>query len=304
MVCVSAQCYLQKRHIESGKLTAQTKPTDCMQTPYPSAPAHPARNRALHWILGLPFDAISLAEAVQTVRNAARQRTPLFISTPNLNFLIASQKDPAFRNSVIHSDLSLADGMPILWLAKLLKVPIRERVAGSTLFEQLRYSPLEPEDRPLRVYFFGGPDGVAEKAANTINQDSTSMQCVGYCSPGFGSLDDISTPDLLARINASEADFVVVSLGAKKGQAWIERNRTHLHAPIISHLGAVVNFVAGNVQRAPVWMQRVGLEWVWRIKEEPNLYKRYISDGISFLSIVGNIAIRKALHPSQTKAEK
>lgn len=266
-----------------------------MQAPHPSAPAHPAPDRALHWILGLPFDAISLAEAVQTVRNAARQRTPLFISTPNLNFLIASQKDPAFRDSVIHSDLSLADGMPILWLAKLLKVPIRERVAGSTLFEQLRYSPLQPEDRPLRVYFFGGPDGVAEKAANAINQDSTSMQCVGYCSPGFGSLDDISTPDLLARINASEADFVVVSLGAKKGQAWIERNRAHLQAPVISHLGAVVNFVAGNVQRAPVWMQRVGLEWVWRIKEEPSLWSRYLNDGVSLLYITVTQVIPAAL---------
>ena len=253
--------------------------------PHKASPDRVAHKRQVHWILGLPFDAVSLAEAMQTVRNAARQRTPLFISTPNLNFLIASQKDLAFRDSVIHSDLSLADGMPILWLAKLLKVPIRERVAGSTLFEQLRYSPLQPEDRPLRVYFFGGPDGVAEKAANAINQDSSSMQCVGYCSPGFGSLDDISTPDLLAHINASEADFVIVSLGAKKGQAWIERNRTHLHAPIISHLGAVVNFVAGNVQRAPEWMQRIGLEWLWRIKEEPSLWKRYLDDGLGLLHI-------------------
>lgn len=266
-----------------------------MQAPHPSAPTHIPKDRALHWILGLPFDAVSLSEAVQIVRNAARQRTPLFISTPNLNFLIASQKDPAFRDSVIHSDLSLADGMPILWLAKLLKVPIRERVAGSTLFEQLRYSPLQPEDRPLRVYFFGGPDGVAEKAANAINQDRTSMQCVGYCAPGFGSLDDISTPALLAHINASEADFVVVSLGAQKGQAWIERNRPQLAAPIISHLGAVVNFVAGNVQRAPVWMQRVGLEWVWRIKEEPSLWKRYFNDGVDLLHITITQVIPAAL---------
>lgn len=286
---------MQKLQSESGKLIAKIQAHRRMQAPHPSAPAHPTSNRELHWILGLPFDAISLAEAVQTVRNAARRRTPLFISTPNLNFLIASQKDPAFRDSVIHSDLSLADGMPILWLAELLKVPIRERVAGSTLFEQLRYSPLRPEERPLRVYFFGGPDGVAEKAANAINQDSSSMQCVGYCSPGFGSLDDISTPELLVHINASQADFVVVSLGAKKGQAWIERNRKHLQAPIISHLGAVVNFVAGNVQRAPTWMQRVGLEWVWRIKEEPSLWKRYLNDGLSLLYLTITQVVPAAL---------
>lgn len=250
-----------------------------MQTPHSTTPS----NRNLHWILGLPFDAITLQEAVHQVRSAAANRTPLFISTPNLNFLIASQKDEAFRNSVIHSELSLADGMPIIWLAKLLKVPIRERVAGSSLFEALRHQPLQAGERPLKVFFFGGPDGVAQRACDAINHSSTAMVCTGALSPGFGTLEDMSTPDVVAHINASGADFVVVSLGAQKGQAWIERNRHQLDAPIISHLGAVVNFVAGNVKRAPPWMQRVGLEWLWRVKEEPHLGSRYAKDAFGFL---------------------
>jgi N-acetylglucosaminyldiphosphoundecaprenol N-acetyl-beta-D-mannosaminyltransferase len=194
--------------------------------------------------------------------------------------LIASQKDEAFRDSVIHSDLSLADGMPIIWMAKLLNLPIHERVAGASLFDALRYQPLNAGERPLRIYFFGGPDGVAQRAHEAINQDSGSMECCGYMSPGFGSIEEMSTLEILHQINATEADFVVVSLGAKKGQAWIERNRTLLNAPVISHLGAVVNFVAGTVQRAPIWVQRIGAEWVWRIKEEPHLTKRYLKDGL------------------------
>ena len=233
-----------------------------------------------YWILGLPFDEISLEEAVKCVRDAAISRTRLFISTPNLNFLIASQKDVSFRESVIHSDLSLADGMPIIWLAKLLNVPIRERVAGSNLFDALRYNRLPTGQPPLRVFFFGGPPGVGESAQRAINDDIIGMQCVGYCYPGFGDLDAMSTPEVLAHINASKADFLVVSLGAQKGQAWIERNRSKIQAPIISHLGAVLNFVAGTVQRAPLWMQRVGLEWAWRVKEEPGLWKRYAKDGL------------------------
>ena len=252
-------------------------------TSTPSNAPQPARN--LHWILGLPFDAITMQEAVARVRAAAKNRTPLFISTPNLNFLIASQKDVEFRNSVIHSDLSLADGMPIIWLAKLLKMPIRERVAGSSLFEALRYQPLTADEEPLKVYFFGGPDGVAQRACAAINQDSSSMVCCGSMSPGFGSLEDMSTPEILQQINASQPDFVVVSLGAKKGQAWIERNRSQITAPVISHLGAVVNFVAGNVQRAPVWVQRIGMEWAWRIKEEPALWTRYVKDGFDLLRL-------------------
>ena len=246
----------------------------------------PKRNR--YWLLGLPFDALTLQEAVREVRTAASRQQRLFISTPNLNFLIASQNDPDFRNSVIHSDLSLADGMPIVWLAKILGLPIRERVAGASLFEALRHQPLGDGERPLSVYFFGGPDGVAEAACDAVNSNSRSMRCVGYCSPGFGDLDHMSSDGIVNAINGCHPDFVVVSLGAKKGQAWIEKNRDRLQAPILCHLGAVVNFCAGRVQRAPAWVQRLGLEWAWRIKEEPSLWRRYLGDGLSLAKILTN----------------
>ena len=89
-----------------------------------------------------------------------------------------------------------------------------------------------------------------------------------------------------ACINASKADFLLVALGAKKGQAWIERNRARITVPVISHLGAVVNFVAGSVRRAPVWMQKNGLEWTWRIKEEPGLWRRYFDDGLALIKLL------------------
>ncbi|MBT0571518.1 WecB/TagA/CpsF family glycosyltransferase [Curvibacter sp. CHRR-16] len=244
------------------------------------------QQRKLHYIYGLPFDAITLDQAVSTVWKAISNRQPLFISTPNLNFLIASQQDEAFRASVLASDLSLADGMPIVWLARKLKLPITERVAGSDLFAALRTGPVPTGCTALRVYFFGGPDGVAERAAQVINSTSSSMQCVGWASPGFGSVEDMSKPETIAAINACNPDFVVVSLGAAKGQAWIMRNKNQLSAPVISHLGAVVNFVAGNVSRAPRWMQRTGLEWLWRIKEEPQLWKRYWRDGLGLAKLI------------------
>jgi N-acetylglucosaminyldiphosphoundecaprenol N-acetyl-beta-D-mannosaminyltransferase len=268
-------------------------------TAAPITPPQPARIQ--HWILGLPFDAITMQEAIDRVRTAAKNRTPLFISTPNLNFLIASQKDQEFRESVVNSDLSLADGMPIIWLAKLLNLPIPERVAGSNLFEALRYQPLKTGERPLKVYFFGGSDGIAQRACDAINQDSSSMVCCGYMSPGFGSLEEMSTSEIRQQINTSKADFLVVSLGAKKGQAWIERNRKHISIPVISHLGAVVNFVAGEVQRAPVWVQRTGLEWAWRILEEPSLWKRYLSDGAGLLILISRKIVPELLKRARKK---
>lgn len=240
--------------------------------------------RQVFCLAGLPFDAVDMAGAVAIVRNAAAERKQCFLSTPNLNFLIACQGDAAFRDSVIHSDLNVADGMPLVWMARLLGIPIRERVAGSGLFEALR-RPDKPA-APMSVYFFGGPDGVAEKACGILNVQPAGLRCAGFACPGFGSVEDMSSEEVIARINASGADFLVVALGARKGQAWIEHNRGRITVPVISHLGAVVNFVAGTVSRAPVWMQRTGLEWLWRIKEEPALWKRYWLDGVALLALL------------------
>lgn len=247
-------------------------------------PGHPHLDlgRELHCLFGLSFDALSLDEAARQLRRSASGKQRCFISTPNVNFVVAAQNDDAFRKSVLHSDLSLADGMPIVWAARLMGIPIRERVAGSDLFERL----CRPDATPLKAYFFGGPDGVAERAARALNAQQGGLMCVGFASPGFGSIADISSPEMIDRINASEADFVVVALGAKKGQAWIEHNRHRLEAPLISHLGAVVNFVAGSVNRAPVLWQRIGMEWLWRVKEEPALWRRYVDDGRAFGRLV------------------
>lgn len=242
----------------------------------------PDFSRDVHCLFGLPFDALSLAEAEQRIRTAAAQRTPCFLSTPNLNFLIGCQTDAAFRDSVINSDVSVADGIPVVWLARLLGIPIRERVAGSTLFERLR----QGGNGKMVVYFFGGPEGVAETACRQLAIEDRGMTCAGHYSPGFGSIEDMSTTAIVDRINAGNADFLVVALGARKGQAWIEHNRARLNMPVISHLGAVVNFVAGTVRRAPAWVQNLACEWLWRIKEEPALARRYLSDGMQFLRLI------------------
>jgi N-acetylglucosaminyldiphosphoundecaprenol N-acetyl-beta-D-mannosaminyltransferase len=249
-------------------------------------------SRPVHCLLGLPIDAVDLAGAEERIRRAALARDPYFLSTPNLNFLVAAQSDDAFRKSVVHSDLSVADGMPLVWLARLMGVPIRERVAGSTLFDTLR----RVRGPRLSVYFFGGPDGVAATAQRQLASGSSGLTCVGYTFPGFGSIAEMSTEKIIQDINASKADVLVVSLGARKGQAWIEHNRKRLDVPVISHLGAVLHFAAGTLRRAPAWMQNAGLEWLWRIKEEPKLWRRYFSDGLGLLVLLVTRALPYTWH--------
>ena len=232
-------------------------------------------DRDVYCIGGLPFDAIDLSKTMSGLRDAQHKKTTCFLTTPNLNFLALSQQDADFRNSVLHSDIVIADGVPIVWIAKLLGIPIQERVAGSNLFEALG----KEWRRKMKVYFFGGPTGVAAEASANINEKSTGLTCVGYYSPGFGTIEEMSEKTIIDNINLSDADFLVVALGAKKGQAWIVHNLHKIKIPLVSHLGAVVNFEAKRLKRAPVMLQNIGLEWAWRIKEEPHLWQRYWSDG-------------------------
>jgi N-acetylglucosaminyldiphosphoundecaprenol N-acetyl-beta-D-mannosaminyltransferase len=234
---------------------------------------------------------IDLDTAVARIHAAVASRTRLFISTPNTNFVVAARHDAAFRDSVFHSDLSLMDGKPLVWAARLMGIPVPERVSGADVFEALR----RPGSDPMSVYLFGGQPGVAARAAANINASQGPLKCVGFDKAGFGSVEDMSDDATIDRINASGADFLVVSLGAAKGQAWIEHNLPRLQVPVVSHLGAVVGFVAGSLKRAPPWMRRSGLEWLWRVKEEPHLWKRYVSDGLVFLRLLAFDVIPGAL---------
>ena len=118
-----------------------------------------------------------------------------------------------------------------------------------------------------------------------LNRDNRGLTCVGALNPGHGDVESMSSQSMIDQINAAKPDFVVVALGAAKGQAWIDRNKDRLSAPVTAHLGAVVDFVAGDVLRAPKRVQQLGLEWLWRIKEEPSLWRRYFSDAGSLVRI-------------------
>lgn len=235
-------------------------------------------------VLGLPFDAISLQESVDYLGGVINTTEKCFLSTPNLNFAIATQSDAVFFQSVVESDLSVADGMPLIWVAKMLGIPLTERVAGSTLFDELSHKKDKVEK--IKVFFFGGQNGVAKQAHQNLNDNSPAMISCGFHDPGFVSVADMSKPKIIRHINSCNPDFIVVALGARKGQQWIQLNKSKLKAPVISHLGAVINFVAGNIDRAPIAWQRFGVEWLWRIRQEPALWKRYLFDGFAFIRLM------------------
>lgn len=242
-------------------------------------------SRNVHALLGLVFDATTLHGACAHLLGAVDRREPCFLSTPNANFAMAGLHDAEFRNSVRRSDYSVADGKPIVTIAGWMGIPLAERVAGADVFAALRKP--HAGRPPLRVYFFGGPPGASAAACEVLNTEQRGMLGVGSDEGGFGDVAAMSSNAVRERIVQAQPQLISVALGAKKGQAWIELNRAHLPPAVVSHLGAVVNFVAGNVARAPRVWQRLGVEWVWRIVQEPGLWRRYFDDGRALLGYVG-----------------
>jgi len=239
-------------------------------------PGYDDLHREVYCVLGMPIDAIEMPAVLRRIEAAVCRKLPFVLSTPNTNFLISFHKDLEFRESVLLSDLSPADGMPIVWISRFLGIPIRTRVAGADIFEALK-AHKRPKGR-LKIFLFGATENVSAAAAAELSRDHSSLECVGRLCPGFGNIDQIGNSQFIEEINSSNADFLVVALGATKGQIWLLRNHSGLRVPIRSHLGAVINFQAGTVRRAPASMRRLGLEWLWRIKEEPFLWKRYWHD--------------------------
>jgi N-acetylglucosaminyldiphosphoundecaprenol N-acetyl-beta-D-mannosaminyltransferase len=175
------------------------------------------------------------------------------------------------------SDLCLADGMPLIWIAKLLRIPIYERIAGSDLFGRLKST--NGTVRRLRVFLLGGAEGVAATVCEKLNAQRCGLECVGVLNPGFGTIEEMSTEQIIDTINSSRSDLIAVFFGAEKAQAWLMHNHRRLRAPIRAQFGATINFEAGTVKRAPHFLRSTGFEWLWRIKEEPYLWRRYWNDG-------------------------
>jgi N-acetylglucosaminyldiphosphoundecaprenol N-acetyl-beta-D-mannosaminyltransferase len=235
-------------------------------------------------VLGVPIDRLNTAEALAAIERAARDGERLSFVTPNVNFLVRATRDENERRRLIDADLSLVDGAPLVFFGRLLGMTALTRCAGSDIFEALRKR-ASFGGKGLRVFFFGGRDGAGEAAAAALKAEGRGLQPVGALNPGFGDIEAMSAPAIIDAINIAAPDFLVVALGASKGQKWIDANQDRLTAPVIAHLGAVVDFTAGTIARAPAFMRALNLEWAWRILAEPSLWRRYWNDGLALVSL-------------------
>jgi N-acetylglucosaminyldiphosphoundecaprenol N-acetyl-beta-D-mannosaminyltransferase len=225
-------------------------------------------------IQGLLCDLVTLEEAKQRVLACIRESRRCNLVTPNASFLRMSRSDPEFRDAALASDLSVTDGMPLVWLARMLGTTVPDRVCGSDLGTALMAHPEEQ----FSAFFFGATTEIGQHLRKRLDERPCSLRCAGVLTPGFGSVDSMSQARIFDTINRANPDLLIVSIGAHKGVLWLNRNEHLLTMPIVCNLGATIHFMAGTVKRAPAFFRRHGLEWLWRIKEEPALCTRYARD--------------------------
>jgi N-acetylglucosaminyldiphosphoundecaprenol N-acetyl-beta-D-mannosaminyltransferase len=224
--------------------------------------------------------ATALDEIVQLVRGG-RGGT---VFTPNVDHIVQAEHDAAFREAYSRTDLSLVDGTPVLWAARLLGTPLPEKLSGSDMFEPL----LErAATEGMRVVLLGGGPGVAEVAARNLRQRLPQLTIVDTLAPRIGLTDSAEEREAVERLRRAKADLIFVCLGAPKQELFSDRNRAALAPAVLVGFGAAVDFAAGTVPRAPTWLSDLGLEWAFRLAREPRrLAARYLLRDPEFFKIV------------------
>ncbi len=212
-------------------------------------------------ILGVRFDDLTQQEAAQRGRQLLEEDKFHYVVTPNPEFLLAAEKDPEFRRVLNAADLVLPDGIGVVYSAKILGTPLKERVPGIE-FAEAMLSALN--DMGGRLYLLGAKPGVAEEAGRRI---CARYPALVLCGTHDGYFKDEQA--ILPEIAAAKPDLLFVCLGAPKQEKWMARWGRHTGAKLAIGLGGCLDVFAGNVQRAPERWQKLGLEWAYRLKKEP-----------------------------------
>jgi N-acetylglucosaminyldiphosphoundecaprenol N-acetyl-beta-D-mannosaminyltransferase len=213
------------------------------------------------------------------------------VFTPNVDHIVQAEHDTAFREAYLRTDLSLVDGTPVLWAARLLGTPLPEKLSGSDMFDPLVE---RAATEGLRVVLLGGGPGIAELAAERLRHRLPKLQIVDTLAPRIGLSATDEERETVERLVRAKADLIFVCLGAPKQELFSDRNRRALSPAVLVCFGAAVDFAAGTMPRAPTWMSQMGLEWAFRLGREPRrLASRYLLRDPEFFKIVAKQALSR-----------
>jgi exopolysaccharide biosynthesis WecB/TagA/CpsF family protein len=238
--------------------------------------ASPSRSNSVR-ILNTFVDNISTQELLEQLDLG-------FVVTPNVDHLMKLQRDADFYNIYSKADYRLCDSQVLLYASYFLKTPLKEKISGSDLFPA--FCNYHKNNQDIIIFLLGGKTGVARQAQININRRIGRNIIVEALSPSFGfEKNDLECQQIVEMINRSRATVLAIGVGAPKQEKWIQKYKDQLpHVKIYMAIGATIDFEAGIVRRAPKWMSKLGIEWVFRLYSEPKrLWRRYLVEDLPFL---------------------
>jgi N-acetylglucosaminyldiphosphoundecaprenol N-acetyl-beta-D-mannosaminyltransferase len=243
-------------------------------------------------ILGVPIAMTDYGQAMAVMDSMIAERTRGYVCCSPVHALMVAQDDREMLAALRGATLTVPDGMPIVWAANLLGERLSNRVYGPELM--LRYS-ARCAERGHRVWLYGGRDqGALAQLALSLRREHPGIRIVGGYSPPFRPLTEEEEDDIVEQVDRARADVLWVGIGVPKQEKWMARMRARLEVPVMCGVGAAFDFHAGRISQAPRWMQERGLEWTYRIAQEPRrLLPRYLYYNPRFVAAVGRQIVRE-----------
>jgi N-acetylglucosaminyldiphosphoundecaprenol N-acetyl-beta-D-mannosaminyltransferase len=236
------------------------------------------------WVWGLPIAPMTRAQAVEAVAELVEVGQPSFFITANAHYAMLTHEDPSLQAVNAQAAFVLADGAPLVWASRWKGLPLPERVAGSDLIFDLCGRAARDGHR---IFLLGGATGVAVEAAEALSRRFPGLRIVGTEAPAIREVSAEEHDALLERIRAARPDLLFVAFGQPKGEFWIAQHLQSLGVPVCVQVGASLDFVAGRVSRAPRQLQKLGLEWAYRMWLEPaRLAPRYARNAWFLLGMI------------------
>ena len=227
-------------------------------------------------VLGVPFHNVTMDETVAQIEEQIREGGFHQVATANVDFLKNAIHDQRLRDTLCSCDMVVPDGMPVVWMSRLLGTPLKERVSGIDLVERLAEVSVR---RGYGIFLLGASENRSQRAAKALKQRFPELRIVGRYSPEALPLEKMDHEEILRRIAEAEPDILLVAFGNPKQEEWIAMHRDRLKVPVCIGVGGTLDMLSGTMRRAPRWMQRKGLEWLHRAIQEPQrLAARYLAD--------------------------
>lgn len=239
------------------------------------------------------IDNLTMEETLDRIDELIRENKNAYVVTPNADHIIQLERGGELVEAYQHADLIITDGKPLIWISKWYGTPIKEKISGSDLFPRLCELAAK---MGYTMYFLGAAEGVAAKAAENLERRFPGLKVVGTYSPPIGfEKDEAEMEKIRNQITKAAPHILIVGLGCPKQELFILHNRDKLNVPLSLGLGASLDFEAGNIKRAPAWMADHGLEWLYRITQDPKrLAKRYLVDDMKIFRMA--IKYRRSRH--------